>query len=755
MSQQLFNAEPNNNIILSSLNPEQRKAVVTIDGPVLIIAGAGSGKTKALTHRIAYLVQNGVNPSSILALTFTNKAAKEMKDRIAKLVTLDASYKIWAGTFHSIFARILRYEAEQLGYGTSFSIYDQDDSLAAIRSIMNTMQLSQQQFPAQGVRGRISWAKNQMISWQEYSTSADSALEKQTALIFEQYQNKLFHSNAMDFDDLLNNMIKVLKNSPETLERYQNRFKYILVDEYQDTNKAQFISVSLLAQKYKNICVVGDDAQSIYRWRGAEIKNILDFQRDYPTAEVIKLEQNYRSTKIIISAADSVIKRNKQQLKKTLWTDNPEGDLIEVLNCYDDKEEADKIARKIASLAKSNDYEAKDFAVLYRTNAQSLALENALRRYNIKYVIFGGLSFYKRKEIKDIIAYFRLLFNPKDDEALLRVVNEPPRGIGPTSIKYINAFAEDKSISLLEAFERAEENEHLQNRAKLPAKAFAEFIMKYMTIKDTIEPAQLVKDYVAETGIMQMYKEINTEETLDRWNNINQLVLDMTDFFQTTENATFDDYLQQIALVTDMDEKDMSQNQVKMMTLHSAKGLEFPVVFISGMEQGLFPLMKADQHPEELEEERRLFYVGITRAEKRLFISYAQRRLRFGEYSEQVPSKFLNEISQEFIKHDDIGQATSHTTKKPTDNKIFFDDIPKKSYYSQIPTQNKSAKEKALDNSPKRYNLTVGDTVNHSKFGKGKLLAMTGTGSNAKAVVSFYSVGKKVLMLEYAKLEKV
>lgn len=731
----------NDSQILKNLNQPQLDAVTTIDGPLLVIAGAGSGKTRVLTHRTAYLLEKGVPPWNVLALTFTNKAAKEMRDRIANIVSPEKAGGIWAGTFHSIFARILRSEADKLGYTGSFSIYDTDDSLRLVRQIMASIGISQQEYPAQGMRSRISWAKNQMISWQSYADSAGSALEKQTTIIFQEYEKQLRNNNAMDFDDLLLNMIAVLKQSKETLAKYQERFKFILVDEYQDTNRAQYVAVNMLAQSHKNLCVVGDDAQSIYKWRGADIKNILDFQKDYPDAKVIRLEQNYRSTKVILEAAGSVIKQNRRQIPKKLWTENIEGEKIEIISCTDDKSEAAKITKAIEKKL-INDFSAKDIAILYRTNAQSLSLENALRHSGIPYVIVGGISFYKRKEIKDAIAYLRLLLNPQDDEALVRIINEPPRGLGQVSLGHFRNFAAEKGISLFEAFKNGGDIEGLMKRARNSAAKFVELVDKYISLKEEMQPSELIMNYIEESGLLQMYKDINTEDALDRWNNIQQLLSDISMFFRKEKDATFEDYLQQISLVSDIDEKDISQDKVTLMTLHSAKGLEFPIVFIAGMEQGLFPLAKADQNPEEEEEERRLFYVGITRAREKLFLTYSQRRMRFGEITSQAPSKFINEISAKCVSFSGSLREKAETKPKRTyqQDPMFPTNRAKSNDHSQIPEAN--------------FDFKVGDKVRHSKFGVGKITGLSGTGAKRQAVVYFPPVGKKKLMLQYAKLEK-
>jgi len=512
------------NTFLDELNPAQQQAAKQINGPVLIIAGAGSGKTKTLTYRIAYMLSQGIQPSSILALTFTNKAAEEMKSRIAQLVGETKARYIWAGTFHSIFARILRIEAEKIGYTSSFTIYDTDDTLSIIKQLMKDSGISAQEFTPQSIRAKISQAKNMMISWQEYQASAQNIHEKQTGLIFKEYEKKLRISNAMDFDDILLNIIRLLTLSPEIKTQYQQRFSHVMVDEYQDTNRAQYIAVNLFAGGHRNLCVVGDDAQSIYRWRGADIRNILDFQKDYPEAVTVKLEQNYRSTQLILAAADSVIARNTKQLKKTLWTENPEGDLIKVIETRDDREEANQIKNMIQHELYTNGVSSKDIAILYRTNAQSMSLEDALRSGRIGYTIIGGVSFYKRKEVKDTLAYLRLLCNPDDSESLLRIINEPARGIGPTTLRKLNEFANNQSTSLFKAFEQAATLPELQKRAIQSSLDFTSMIHRFKELKSTMNPYELAETYIEATGLLRMYKDEDTEESQDRWNNIQRLI---------------------------------------------------------------------------------------------------------------------------------------------------------------------------------------------------------------------------------------
>lgn len=781
--------------ILQNLNSEQIKAVTTIEGPLLIVAGAGSGKTRVLTHRIAYLIENGINPGNILALTFTNKAAEEMKNRIASIVGYDVASKIWAGTFHSIFARILRIEGQVLGYTSAFTIYDEEDATKIIKNLMTKLGLSIQLYQPSVIRTKISWAKNQVMSWMEYRNNAETLIDKQTGLIFEHYEKELKNNNAMDFDDLLLNMNRLLDYSKEMLERYQDRFRYILVDEYQDTNRAQYLIIKKLAAKHSNIAVVGDDAQSIYRWRGADIRNILDFEKDFKNATIIRLEQNYRSTQSILKVADSVIKFNKNQIEKKLWTERPTGDFIEVMEYDDDRIEAYKIIDIVKSKLDKKAYKSGDIAILYRTNAQSLAVENACLRNNLSYIVIGSTSFYKRKEIKDVLAYLRFLVNPNDNESLVRIVNEPPKGIGPATINHLKDFAEERKINLFQSFKLVDECNNVQDRYKNPVKNLSNYLEKHLESyyelsnqiisgkyneydlsqnseedEDSIDLdaayekeestlskmiSKMIKNYIEESGILQMYREINTEDALDRWNNIQQLLSDIYNFFERNPHTRLEDYLQQITLSSDIDNKDTSKDQIKLMTLHSAKGLEFPVVFIIGLEQGLFPISRTEYHPEEEEEERRLFYVGITRAMEKLYLSYAKKRLRFGEIIDQNPSKFLAEIDHRYAKWvhlttkeqanslpSFVMKETTYTMKSFTkkENPVFDDLQTRNDDISQLPS---------------KKILKVGSIVNHSHFGIGKIESITGSDVNRQAMVNFQTVGRKKLMLQYAKLELV
>lgn len=749
--------------LLEGLNTSQAQAVRTTDGPVLIIAGAGSGKTRVLTVRIAFLLRLGVHPSHVLALTFTNKAAMEMKERIGHLVGAGVARGIWAGTFHSIFARILRSNAERIGFTNTFTIYDTDDQLSAIKAVMQQLGVSQQVLPPTGVRGRISSAKNAMVSWQEYARRADSITDKQTAQIFEEYEKRLRQSNAMDFDDLLLHTIHLLEHHPDVLEHYQERFKYLLVDEYQDTNKAQYRVVSMLARKYKNICVVGDDAQSIYRWRGADIRNILDFERDYPNATVVRLEQNYRSTKVILSAADSVIKRNAKQLKKTLWTENPEGEKITLLACRDDREEAANIARTLRTRMEKHGYAPRDCAVLYRTNAQSQAIEDALRRDNLPYHIVSGVSFYKRKEVKDTLAYLRLLINHADTESILRVINEPVRGIGATSLKRLQEIAAERNVPLWDVLVDIDASMKLQARTAESIKQFVGIVTRYREIVNDLPPATVAQQYIEATGLPQMYKLQDNEDSLDRWNNIERVLDHILEQQELDPELTMAGYLEQVALVSEQDDPELGNNRVAMMTMHAAKGLEFPLVVIAGLEQGLFPLAKAEMDVNEQEEERRLFYVGITRAREQLILAYAERRYRFGELVFSRPSMFVSEIdtncfapsSKTFSR--DAGQSAPQAPRPRSSSSSSASKIGKAagipkaprygvSDYSQLPDAESYSQTGA-------GSLKVGQRVKHPMFGVGTVVSMAGSGQSAKVMVDFVNGQRKQLMLAYARLE--
>ncbi len=719
--------------ILSELNPAQQEAVKQIEGPVLIVAGAGSGKTRVLTHKIAYLIECGVPPKNILALTFTNKAAQVMKERISKLINFEASKQVWAGTFHSLFARILRFEANLLGYSSNFSIYDTDDSANIIKRILNSYNLNTK-FTPENVHRIISLAKNRVISPEEFSRNATTPAEKIIANLYYEYQSYLQKNNAMDFDDLLVNTYEMFNSFPDVLDKYQERFTFILVDEYQDTNRVQYLVLKQLSSKYRNITVVGDDSQSIYRWRGADIRNILEFQKDFPDAKVIRLEQNYRSTKNIISAADSLIKHNRNRIDKTLWTDNEEGELISLFPVESEKKEASFVVDQIKKLCSEKGYRYQDIAVLYRINAQSLEFENALRRENIDYIVVGGISFYKRKEIKDVLAYLRLLVNPNDNEAFLRAVNEPPRGIGKITTNHLLVYSRNWDVPIFEVIEKVDDIPEIQTRAKVILKEFAKWIRETKEkLEKKTDIADILIKFIEESGLIYMYEEVSTEESFDRVKNIETLLSDIYDFLNENPDLTLEDYLQQISLISDIDEKNLSEDKVKLMTVHSAKGLEFPVVFVVGLEQGLFPLIRSRNNIEDEEEERRLFYVALTRAKEKVILTYAKNRQRFGVDSYQVPSIFLSEIDKKYIEHPEL-QSNRY----------------ERSYIGATYNSVNNEYDQTGDNE-----LRVGDKVLHPFFGVGWIEKLEGYGSSAQALVSFETVGRKRLMLQYARLKKL
>jgi DNA helicase-2/ATP-dependent DNA helicase PcrA len=782
-------SQPPASSLLNGLNPQQELAVRTSHGPVLIIAGAGSGKTRVLTVRVAYLLEQGVPAHSVLALTFTNKAAQEMKERIELLVGGGVARGIWAGTFHSLFARILRRHAEKIGFTDAFTIYDAEDQLAAIKAAMVQLGISQQVMPPGGLRARISGAKNAMLSWQEMDRQATAVADRQAAQVYQEYEKRLRQSNAMDFDDLLLNTIRLLENEPDVLEHYHNRFTHILVDEYQDTNRAQYRVVNLLARKNRNLCVVGDDAQSIYRWRGAEIRNILDFERDYPEATVVRLEQNYRSTKTILAAADAVIRHNSAQLKKQLWTENAEGEKIALLSCRDDREEATAIVAAIRSRLSAGGYQYRDVAVLYRTNAQSQALEDALRRDNLPYHIVSGVSFYKRKEVKDTIAYLRLLVNPSDAESLLRVINEPVRGIGNTSLQRIQEYATRRGIALFDAMREAQRIEGLQKRIEGSVTEFVQLVDSYRDQLSHQPPAQLAQAFLEATGLPRMYQQQDNAEALDRWNNIERVLSHIAEQQELDADLTLATYLESVALVSEQDDPELGNNRVALMTMHAAKGLEFPVVVIAGLEQGLFPLAKAETDLGEQEEERRLFYVGLTRAREQLVLTYAERRYRFGELSFSRPSMFLSEIPPENFapssrpmaggsgrrgtetgnrKPETGGQRPSAGGQRPTASsqrpsasgqQQSYSQLPASENYSQLPPEDVPASipRRGVTSRPGGpvNQFRTGMRVKHPMFGVGQIESVSGTGQNAKATVLFFSGQRKQLMLAYARLEVV
>ncbi|MBI1804520.1 MAG: UvrD-helicase domain-containing protein [Ignavibacteriae bacterium] len=733
---------------LKDLNPKQQEAVKTVEGPIMVVAGPGSGKTRVLTYRIAYLIHIGVPASNILALTFTNRAANEMKERIVQLVG-DKSKQLWMGTFHSVLAKILRIEGEKIGYERNYTIYDSADSLSLIKSIMSAKGISTQQFNPQAIRARISSAKNQLVMPDDYARRTLDLFEEKTAAVYVDYQKQLKHNNAMDFDDLLLKPIELFDRNKKTLEKYHDRFRFILIDEYQDTNRAQYILIRLLAEKHKNICVVGDDAQSIYAFRGADIRNILDFEHDYPDARLIRLEQNYRSTKTILDAADRVIKHNVDQIAKDLWTQNQAGEKITLLACADDRDEGGTIVQKIYEETHRRKIDLNGIAIMYRTNAQSRAIEDALRRNSIPYVIIGGIEFYQRKEVKDVLAYFRVLVNLRDDESFLRIVNYPSRGIGEAAIVRLRAFANSKQRSLLDAASGVGDLPGVTTKARNGLREVSTLFQKYVQIKSEISISELCRSLVDELGILPMFKNEGTPDAMTRWENVQELLSAITEFSERRSDATLEDFLQDVSLVSDIDEWDGSHNAVTLMTLHSAKGLEFPIVFISGLEEGLLPFSNSALDRKEVEEERRLYYVGITRAMEKLYLSYARARYRFGEVTYQTPSRFLEELSDASLETiNNVQRYPARTHHVNEENAARHRKPPK-----QVDHDHSDVMPDYENDTASCLNLRIGSFVEHETFGKGKILTIAGVGDSMKAVVDFPSVGRKSLLLQYAHLK--
>lgn len=739
---------------LNDLNPEQLEAVKCIEGPMLVLAGAGSGKTKVLTYRVAYLVASGVPFNEILCLTFTNKAANEMRNRITSLLGELGKKSLggqgWIGTFHSLFARILRAEAEKLGYSSNYTIYDEDDSLRTIRELLRERNLSEEIFSPSAIRWKISQLKNKAVLPEEFLAQARIRQDQVSAQIYSEYEKRLRKNNAMDFDDLLLKPILLFHRDRGVLEKYQNKFKFILVDEYQDTNRAQYVLLKLLAESHKNICVVGDDAQSIYSWRGAELKNIFDFQTDYRGCKVFRLEQNYRSTGKILKAANSIIVHNRRKLDKELWTTNHEGEKLTLLKCDTDRDEGYRIVQKVREEILKNKLQLRDFVVLYRTNYQSRSLEEAFNKNAIPYVIVGGIAFYRRKEIKDILAYLKLIINPSDDESFLRIVNLPQRGIGDISLQHLKRFAESNSLSLLSASGMADSIVEVQPRQRRQLLEFHNLISKYTKLKDQMKASQLVQSLTDEIGILKDLKEEATTESLERIENIQEFISGIAEFQEEYPDSTLEDFLSEVSLVADVDRWDARQNSVTLMTIHAAKGLEFPVVFVSGLEEGLFP--HSSKEDEELEEERRLFYVAITRAKKKVYLSYAKERYRYGHPTFQSPSRFISEIKSDLIEDDNEGKLIADTERDAL------------SYMLEklgVSFGNNSIMSKPFDRDKlgqvERTNkeLKVGSIVEHEMFGIGKIVEISGKGENTRAVVVFGSNQRKQLLLRYAHLRLI
>ncbi|MFN8237765.1 MAG: 3'-5' exonuclease [Chitinophagales bacterium] len=767
---------------LSELNESQFNAVTTIHGPVMIIAGPGSGKTRVLTFRIAYLIKNDVDPFRIMALTFTNKAAAEMRERIAHIVGSEAK-NLYMGTFHSVFARILRAEAHRLGFPNNFTIYDPDDAKSLLKSIIKEEGLNDKLYKPATVYYRISGAKNALIDAKKYAENIDLVSDDESsgrpkiAELYAKYQDRCFKAGAMDFDDLLLKTYELLTKFPDVLYKYQKRFTHVLIDEFQDTNNAQYEIVKLFAAQHENVCVVGDDAQSIYAFRGATIENILNFERDYPDLKVFKLEQNYRSTEHIVSAANAIIKHNKAQLPKKIWTDQKGGEKIKVFKTASDTDEARIVAESIFDQKMRHHLLHTEFAILYRTNAQSRSFEEALRRLNIPYKIYGGLSFYQRKEVKDFIAYLRVTVNPNDEEALKRIINYPVRGIGNTSIDRLIVTANEHDLPLWHVVEKPETIVDMQGRAKQAIRDFSIMIKSFRALLPNKNAYEIAEYIGRQTGIVQELFKDKTAEGISRYENIQELLNGIKEYtvaekpeYEEDEVRPENDlaaYLQQISLLTDMDDdKDENKDRVKLMTIHAAKGLEFTSVFIVGLEENLFPSIMSMNTREDLEEERRLFYVAVTRSKRFLTLSYALTRYKFGQLNYCDPSRFIDEIAEE------NKQFFGQKEKPKAEQKPLFDNDSNSKWYLSKQFQKKE--EPAPKYEPPKHltkiktaaghtasittdlqQLQAGMNVVHEKFNLGKVLSVEGAGENKIATIFFEGVGNKKIMLKFAKLQIV
>ncbi|WP_026451957.1 ATP-dependent helicase [Aequorivita capsosiphonis] len=765
---------------LEQLNEAQLAPVLQKDGAMIVIAGAGSGKTRVLTFRIAYLMSKGVDPFNILALTFTNKAAREMKGRISRIVGSSESKNLWMGTFHSIFAKILRFEADRLGYPSNFTIYDTQDSQSVIRAVIKEMHLDKDVYKYKKVYSRISSYKNSLVTVKAYLSNPDlmeaDAMAKMPRMgdIYQAYVDKCFKAGAMDFDDLLLKTNELLTRFPDVLAKYQNRFRYILVDEYQDTNHSQYLIVRALSDKFQNICVVGDDAQSIYAFRGANINNILNFQKDYDEVKVFRLEQNYRSTKNIVNAANNVIEKNKTRLDKIVWTDNDEGNKILVNRTMTDGDEGRFVASSIFENKMNYQMKDGDFAILYRTNAQSRAIEDALRKKDIPYRIYGGLSFYQRKEIKDVLAYLRLILNPKDEEALKRVINYPARGIGGTTLERLIVAANHYNRSIFEVMKNIDKIDlKINSGTKTKLQDFVTRIESFQVLNKNYDAFQITEHVAKKTGLLQELKKDGTPEGIARMENIEELLNGMRDFVEEQKEiadstASLSEFMEDVALATDLDNDKGDDDRVALMTVHLAKGLEFPYVYIVGMEEDLFPSGMSMNTRSELEEERRLFYVALTRAEKQAYLVYTQSRYRWGKLIDAEPSRFIEEIDESFLEY--LTPITENRYKPLLDADI-FDDVDHSKLRLKKPVAGRApsgpteeqlrklrrlrpvASETDKNFSAKDANLNTGTMVEHVRFGKGKIMKVEGVGADTKAEIDFENGGLKKLLLRFAKLK--
>jgi DNA helicase-2/ATP-dependent DNA helicase PcrA len=746
---------------LEHLNPAQHDGVVNTEGPTMLIAGAGSGKTRVLTYRIAHLIQSkGVDPFNIMALTFTNKAAKEMRQRVEKVVGSDAR-NIWMGTFHSVFARLLRSEAHHLGYPNNFTIYDTDDSKSLIRSIVKELGLDEAAYKQNVVYNRISAAKNRLISWQEYLANGElmaddaSNFRPEMGNIYKTYAQRCFKAGAMDFDDLLFNTDKLFKEHLDVLNKYQQRIHYVLVDEFQDTNLCQYFIIRKLAAVRQNICVVGDDAQSIYGFRGADISNILNFEKDYPDLKVFKLEQNYRSTKTIVDAANSVIRRNRAQIPKNVWTENEEGNQIELIKAVSDNEEGRLVASSIFEEKMQHQLKFSDFVILYRTNSQSRAMEESLRRLNIKYKIIGGLSFYQRKEIKDLLAYMRFVLNQNDEASFRRIINLPKRGIGDSTVDKIIVAANDHAIGIWDVIQNSAS--FLGGRASGPIDDFVSMIKRFTLEVERKDAYDSAFEIAKGSGLLRELYEDKTVEGLSRHENVQELLNAIKEYVEDPEkeDKSLGAFLQEVSLVTGQDEdKDKDPDKVTLMTIHMAKGLEFKYVYIVGLEEDLFPSQMMLSSRADLEEERRLFYVAITRAEKKLFLSYAVTRYRFGRLKNCEKSRFLDDIDPSFIK---VSTKFGGFESKPSSTSSsgnYAKSLVSSAKKTIVSSARTSTYKPSLDFSPSdTTSLQEGMKVEHPKFGFGQVVKMDFSGADRKAKILFNDFGEKTLLLSFAKLK--
>tara|TARA_B100000780_G_scaffold270422_1_gene230201 strand:- start:24 stop:2291 length:2268 start_codon:yes stop_codon:yes gene_type:complete len=750
---------------LSQLNESQKLPTIHKNGPIMVIAGAGSGKTRVLTYRIAYLMEMGVDPFSILALTFTNKAAREMKSRISLIVGEEKSKNLWMGTFHSIFARILRSEAELLGYSSNFTIYDTQDSERLIATIIKELKLDKDLYKYRNIRNRISSLKNNLVTIKAYLSNQELIQQDNEARrpmfgkVYQTYVNRCFKASAMDFDDLMLKTNELLNRFPEVLAKYQERFKYIHVDEYQDTNHSQYLIIKALADRYENLCVVGDDAQSIYGFRGANIENILSFQKDYLNSTVYRLEQNYRSTQNIVNAANSVIKNNINKLDKNVWTENEEGDKIQINESITDSEEGRYVASSIFENKNNLRLDNDSFAVLYRTNAQSRSIEDALRRKNISYQIYGGLSFYQRKEIKDILAYLRVIINPSDEESIKRILNYPTRGIGQTTVDKLLIYSNENNISLFKTLELLENIDiNINNGTKTKLIDFLNLIKSFQLRNKSLNALEIIDEVLKRIGVINLLKAEGTPESVSRIENIEELLNAVKDFIEGQEDVinsegSLNEFLEDVALISELD-KDINETQkkVSLMTIHLAKGLEFSHVYIVGLEEDLFPSALSSSTRSDLEEERRLFYVALTRAEKKITLTHAKTRYRWGKLNDCEPSRFIKEIENKYTNHN-FSKTKSLFQTSSASNSLRFKKPEKKSNLKPL-GKTRNVNQKSIGNSD-YTDLKIGDFIIHNRFGKGVVMETEGLGYDKKAEVKFDTSGVKKILLKFAKYEIV